>query len=256
MNDSLQQSDTDNFLTVFCSQVAEDLNLFATLHNHEPDKQLIHQLKDMNFPFCLTILPEQSPGSEALLLLEESLTQLCRNFDAQTQDELAADFASIYLNHTISASPEESVWLDEDGLICQQTMFEVRSWYQRYGLEIKNWRQRPDDHLVYELQFIACLLDKNNGMHTLKQISVFMDEHLLRWLSNFSERVMSRCDTQYFASVAALTAAYCEELRDILSTITGQARPSAEEIEERMKLRQNQPEETPVQYMPGMGSSI
>ncbi len=256
MSCSVQISEPDEFLSLFCSHVAEDLNLLAVLHDHEPDHTLIQHLKELDFPFCLTIIPEQSPGSEALLLMEESLAHLGKHSDTQTLDELAADYASIYLNHNISASPEESVWLDEDGLMCQQSMFEVRGWYQRYGLEIKNWRQRPDDHLVYELQFIAWLLDKNNDMQTLEQISVFMDEHLLRWLGKFSERVMSRCDTQYFASIAALTGAYCEELRNILSLLTGQSRPSAEEIEQRMQAEQNHPEEAPMQYMPGMGPVI
>ena len=135
-------------------------------------------------------------------------------------------------------------------------MFDVRTWYEAYGLEIPNWRQRPDDHLVYELQFIARILDKDESLETLEQAATFMDEHLLRWLGNFGERVLVRCDTQYFAGVAAITAAYCEELRDILAEVLEQPRPSREDIEQRMKPKQTQQEEMPVQFMPGMGPVV
>ena len=41
------------------------------------------------------------------------------------RDELAADFAAIYLTHGLSASPYESVWLDEEGLAMQGPMFQT-----------------------------------------------------------------------------------------------------------------------------------
>ncbi len=255
MNAALPKSDLPDFLNTFRIRVAEDLNLIATLHDREPDATLLRELKRIDFPFCLTLIPEIGPGAQALFLLEEALAKLSVDVDQCTLDDLAADYASIYLNHNISASPEESVWLDEDSLICQQSMFDVRTWYKTYGLEIPDWRQRPDDHLVYELQFIACLLEKDSNLKTLEQATVFMDEHLLRWLGNFGERVLGRCDTQYFASIAALTAVYCEDLRDVLAEVLEQPRPTREEIEERMKPKQTT-EESPVQFMPGIGPAV
>lgn len=255
MNAALPKSDLPDFLSTLRIRVAEDLNLLASLHDHEPDALLFKALKKIDFPFCLTLIPESGPGAQALFLIEESLTKLSSNVSEKTLNELAADYASIYLNHNISASPEESVWLDEDSLICQQSMFEVRTWYETYGLEIPDWRQRPDDHLVYELQFIARLLNKDDELKTLEQIAIFMDEHLLCWLGNFGERVLGRCDTQYFASIAALTAAFCEDLRDVLAEVLEQPRPTREEIEERMKPKQAT-EESPLQFMPGMGPSV
>ena len=81
-----------------------------------------------------------------------------------------------------------------------------------------------------------------------------MDEHLLRWIDRFADQVAARCATPYFAGVAALTAAYVDELRDLLAEILEEPRPSAEEIEARM-----QPEKpatacgAPAPYVPGAG---
>lgn len=252
---TLSREETPAFLQAFRERVAEDLQLLATLHEREPDGPLITELKAMEFPSCLTLQPTTEPATEAQDLMQQALRSLPDTLDQTILNELAADYASIYLNHNIAASPAESVWVDEDSLMCQLSMFQVRSWYESYGLGIPDWRQRPDDHLVYELQFIAWLLNQGNEIETLEQIATFMDEHLLRWLGNFGERVAARCDTPYFAGLGALTAAYGEELREILAEILQQPRPSREEIDTRMKPGQ-QPEEVPVTFAPGVGPVV
>jgi len=246
-------SEPQNILESFRTRVAEDLQLLATLHDREPDTALIKELKLLAFPADLTLLPDTQPGIESVALMQQALSSLPDDPDQRILDELAADYASIYLNHNIGASPEESVWLDEDSLKCQDSMFQVRTWYETHGLGIPDWRLRPDDHLVYQLQFIAWLLDRGTNTETLEKAATFMDEHLLRWLGNFAERVIARCDTPYFAGVAGITAAYCETLRDMLADMLQQPRPSREEIEERMQPKQ-QAAPVPVAFVPGMNS--
>jgi len=252
---SLPVSETPEMLDTFRERVAEDLQLLATIHDREPDAALLKELKTLDFRSCLTLMLDTKPGIEAMSIMHHALSTLPDDPDQDTLDELAADYASIYLNHNISASPEESVWLDEDSLMCQQSMFQVRSWYESNGLGIPDWRLRPDDHLVYELQFVAWLLKQDDQIETLEKAATFMDEHLLRWLGNFGERVAVRCDTAYFAGAAALTAAYCEELRDIMAEVLQQPRPSREEIDERMQPKQPSVE-VPVAFMPGMGPVV
>lgn len=252
---SQQKNEAPDVLEIFRKQTAEDLQLLAILHDREPDAQLLQQLRHADFPTVLGLKLESESGLQAIDLMQRAIASLPEAITTRFLDELAADYASVYLNHNIHASPEESVWLDEDSLICQDSMFQVRSWFERYGLEISNWRIRPDDHLVYQLQFIAHLLEKQDGMESLLQTATFMDEHLLRWLEDFGQRVSQRCDTPYFAGVAALTAAYCEELRELLSEILQQPRPSKKEIEERMQpARHTEP--VPVKFVPGIGPAV
>jgi len=244
-----------DLLESFRENVAEDLLLLATLHDHEPDAALLKDLKTLKLKSNLTLTLDTEPGNESMALMQHALANLPDDPDHAALDELAADYASIYLNHNISASAEESVWLDEDSLMCQQSMFQVRSWYESFGVCIPDWRIRPDDHLVYQLQFIARLLNQDNQVETLEKVATFMDEHLLRWLGNFGQRVAERCDTAYFAGAAALTASYCEELRDIIAEVLQQPRPTRKEIDERMQPRQ-QPEEIPVTFTPGIGPVV
>ena len=45
--------------------------------------------------------------------------------------------------------------IDDEHLTCQRSMFELREIYAVAGLSGVDWRQRPDDHLVLQLIFIA-----------------------------------------------------------------------------------------------------
>ncbi len=250
-----QPEDTADPLEMFCQAVTDDLAMLAVLHNAEPDAGLIEALRNSNFPEGLGLQLRCKGGLQVLELMEQALKAMPKQLDKAVLDELAADYASIYLNYGIQASPEESVWIDDENLICQDTMFQVRTWYERHGLVAPDWRKRPDDHLVLELYFIIHLFEIDPTDESFREAAQFMDAHLLRWLTNFGTRVSQRCATPYFAGVATLTGAYCEELRDLLAEILNEPRPSQEEIEDRMKPKL-EPEEVPVSFVPGMGPVV
>ncbi|MDJ0808042.1 MAG: molecular chaperone TorD family protein [Gammaproteobacteria bacterium] len=235
--------------------VATDFAMLAALHDREPDVGLLSSMRETGFPDGLGLSLLGETGQQAVDLMRRVLVNLPQQPDERTLDELAADYASIYLNYGIHASPQESVWVDEESLACQDSMFQVRSWYEQYGLSAENWRVRPDDHLVLQLQFLNHLFSRCADLSCLGEVARFMDEHLLRWLMPFAERVAARCDTAYFAAVTLLTGAYCEELRDLLAQILDKPRPSVEEIDERMKPR-HQTEAVPVSFVPGVGPAV
>jgi len=248
----------DRELVQLATVIAEDLALLAGVQDRELDLESIELMHELGFPRCLHFTPRGELAGEAFTVLEEAMRAL-RSPDTEVLDELAADYADIYLNHSIQASPLESVWLDEEGLTMQEPMFQIREWYRRFGMAAENWRVRSDDHLVLQLQFLSRLIGgRVNGSlsrpERLAEAARFIDEHLLRWIEEFARRVAARCGTPLYAGVAMLTAAYLDELRDVLAELLGEPRPTAEEIEERMKPK---PEavEVPLTYMPGAAPS-
>lgn len=234
----------------FAAAVADDLDMLAALHAEELTVERVEQLIDVGFPANLGLSLDAEHGGEARDLLAAALTELADNLDDRTLDRHAADYSAIYVTNAYRAAPTESVWLDEDGLAYQQPMFQVRDWYQRYGLAAENWRKRSDDHLVIQLQFVAWLLRHTRRAADLGETARFLDEHLLRWLQDFSWRVAARCDTPFYAGLCLLTSVYVDRLRDLAATVTGEPRPTSEEIEARMKPRPVV-EEAPIKYMPG-----
>jgi len=240
-------------LEVFRTAVSRDLMTLAVLHNAELDDVTLARLKLCGFPQMLGLRLKSPAAEQALALMDNAVQGLSSPMTQGTLDELAADYAAIYLTYAYRASPCESVWLDQEGLAMQAPMFQVREFYRHFDLATHNWRMRPDDHLVIELHFLACLMQDEHPQ-ALPEAARFMDEHLLRWLPLFARRVAARCATPFYAGAALLTAAYCEELRDVLADLLGAPRPSPEEVEARMQPRQSERAE-PLQYMPGIAPS-
>ena len=241
-----------DLLRALCGGVALDLMNLAQLHDRELDRETIASLKDDRFPQGLAFRLESPHGAEAVDTLAVVIAAMSAN-DA-VLDDLAADFASIYLTHAFGASPCESVWLDDDGLAMQQPMFDVREAYARMGLTAPDWRMRPDDHLVFQLQFISFLFE-HDGSASLADAARFMDDHLLRWLPNFAARVAQRAETPFYAGLAMLTSVYLEELRELMVQILGEPRPTAEQIEQRNRTVNEVALPTPSAYVPGSAPS-
>ena len=243
---------TKKSLNDFRQAVAEDLMTLALLHNAELDAERIEQIRAVEFPDGLALRLESERGIDALELMRNAVSYLPEPGDTAGMDALATDYADIYLTYKLRVSPCESVWLDEDGLIMQEPMFQIRDWYRKYELAAHNWRERTDDHLVLQLHFVSYLLSSAEGTERLADAARFLDEHLLRWILFFAERVTGRCATPFYGGLAAVTAMYVDELRDLLAAILDEPRPSAEEIEERMKPRKNESEfqEIPIVSVP------
>jgi TorA maturation chaperone TorD len=138
----------------FGDAIAEDAEALAALHDRELSADLIAALHEARFPECLGLLPVHREAISAWRLMTECLDDVTDPVDARQLDELAAEYAAIYLTGAHGASPCESVWTDDDRLVCQAAMFELRDLYAARGLVTPNWRQRPDDHLVTQLLFV------------------------------------------------------------------------------------------------------
>jgi len=117
--------------------VREDLLLLALLHDRELDRETLLDLWRDGFEDFLGLRLQTPAALQALRLFRQGLSDIPTELDKGTLDILASEYADIYLNHTLNASPCESVWLDEDGLIMQEPMFQIRDWYRRFGLVVE-----------------------------------------------------------------------------------------------------------------------
>lgn len=237
--------DEQTLIAQFRTAMAEDMRVLAVLHDREVSNDVLAELKAAQFPDGLGLQVKHPESIEVYDFMRKTLAEMSLPLEQQPLDDLAADFSAIYLTASLRASPNESVWLTDEKLVCQEPMFQVREWYQRYGLAVENWRMRADDHLVFQLQFLEHLFRLDAESDTLKQIAVFLDEHLLRWIKLFAAQVASHCDTSFYAGIALVTAQYLDELRDVLAGVIGEPRPTPEEIAQRFQPKQ---EEIPLKF--------
>jgi len=208
--------------------VAEDLTLLARLHGLELDAATLTALTAAEFPGCLLLPAASREGEEARLLMTRALAGNDPAF-AATLDDLAADYAAIYLSGRYHASPNESAWLDEDGLERQAPMFAVREWYRKFDLAAGDWRRRQDDNLSLQLQFVAHLCRIAADTAGWRAVAEFLDAHPLRWLDRFAERVAGRAATPFYAALGMLTNDYLRALRAALVVLADLPLPPAGE---------------------------
>lgn len=243
---------------------SEDMTTLALLHDRELTPGLLAALKVIGFPDNLGMVSRDDGGAQVFEAMRQTVAALPVFPDKAYTDNLAADFASIYLTGALDASPFESYWVSDEHLVCQEAMFDMRELYAADGLAVPDWRMRPDDHLVFQLQFVAKRLGRLASLSDAdfthqaddlwRSLATLLDHHLLRWLPDFATRVSVRCDTEFYAALFLLTHLWCEQLRDLIALHLGELRPSNEEIEAVLRpkhLDEVTPE--PIQFMPGVG---
>jgi TorA maturation chaperone TorD len=194
--------------------LADDAETLARLHDRELDDATLAALREIAFPDNLALLPQDAAAQASWAAMRNAVPPTPTFSDV---DALAVEYAAIYLTGAYAASPCESVWLDEDHLVCQQPMFELRTIYQAAGLTAENWRKRPDDHLVLQLLYIAHMLRRAaSADFSAPALRRMMDDHLLRWLPAFAARVAARTTLPFYAALADLTLAWCQTLGSTL----------------------------------------
>lgn len=243
-----------DIVTDLSQAISDDLVLLSALHAMELKAQTLAELKELGFPVGLGLCLNSDQSTKILHHLNEVVQNWPDNADSAYLDALAADYAAIYLNAQIGASPHESFWLDEEQLVMQKPMFEVRDCYREQGMQVENWQRCADDHIVNELNFLAEVIKTAQEQDTLSVAAHFLDEHLLRWSGQFADRVAAFSESDFYSGLALLTAAYCEELRDLLAVILDLPRPSPEELDARMSAKQTEPVKVaPPKHASGTG---
>ncbi|MBK9446653.1 MAG: molecular chaperone TorD family protein [Betaproteobacteria bacterium] len=235
--------------------IAEDAESLASLHDRELTPRFFAALREARFPECLGLMPATVPTTAAWRAMRYTLSLQPATPNAHWFDNLAADYAAIYLTNAYGASPLESVWLDDDHLSCQDAMFELRAIYAAAGLATRNWRQRPDDHLVLQLLYVSHAARNADTPDDWRALAHMLDEHLLRWIDDFASRIVARSEASFYAALAVLTSAWLDTLRTLIAAHLKEARPTREEIEMRMK-SPVEDKVVPLAFMPGLGPTL
>ena len=238
---------------LFCSLVSSDLSTLAVLHDCEPQARLIEELRKCQVEDWFGLKLSSKASLQGMEVMSVALHELSSPVSDAECDQLAVDFANIYLIHTYRAPPTESPWLDKDGLERQAPMFAIAEEYKRHGLEASDRQKRSDDHIVLQLQFLSHLIGEAGHNDNLKEAARFMDNHILKWFGTFATRVSSRCQTPYYAALVTLTDGYLEDLREQLVTLADAERPEQED-EQSPSASQDFDEEQ-QRYVPGLAPS-
>ena len=121
----------------------------------------------------------------------------------------------------------ESVYFNKDRMVFQHQTFEVRAMYARYGLEVDALAHEPDDHLAYELLFVARLFalaaeHRRASCHdeadaVLADLVSFAVCHPLTWVSQWRDNVRRYAKDGFYRGYADLVCAALTEVECALA---------------------------------------
>jgi len=146
---------------------------------------------------------------------------------AELLPALREDHTALFIGlMQVDAPPWESVYLSRDHLIFDQQTLEVREFYARFGLQIPKLDREPDDHIGYELLFLAHLMaqaaqaldagDAATAVHALEAARTFFAAHPQQWAAFFIARLTQRARTDYYRGLACLLEGSMKALAPLL----------------------------------------
>lgn len=164
-------------------------------------------------------LAELSPSPElgilATLARDQARVGLA---DPELLGRMAQEHASLFSNpYHVAAPPYESFYASGEGLLMREAAAAVLGAYERAGLVLAcHWRDLPD-HVVAELEFMACLClkeaagaahgrDKEVRGWALHQHR-FVSQHLGRWLPSLRQRIEATHAGSFYHVVARVAEA-------------------------------------------------
>ena len=161
------------------------------------------------------------------------IAEYLRHRDAGTRQELAVDYAHVFLGagsyQTITAPPYESVFTSEDHLLMQDARDGALRQYRAEELDLPADNTTPEDHVGFELQFMATLIermgqaaeagDAGRVSDLARKQQVFFNEHLANWLPSFAHAIDEHAKTGFYRGVACLVRGLLEIERPVVDDL-------------------------------------
>jgi TorA maturation chaperone TorD len=141
-----------------------------------------------------------------------------------TRQQLATDYTMCFdgveaINGQV-AVPYASVFLSEKELLNQEPRHEVYRIYRSEAIQLKSGVDLPEDHLSFELEFLAILSERavealrqdnrDEAIRNLELSREFINGHILTWLGLLTERADKILTTRFYRGVLKATQGYLE----------------------------------------------
>jgi TorA maturation chaperone TorD len=199
--------------------------LLAAAFSREPSVAFLRQIKDPEFRGALS-----SAGFE---LEEEFLNQP----EDKLIEGLAIEYTRLFLGPGKHISPHESVHHERDdgdwGTLWGASTVDVKKFIESAGLEYKAEYTGLPDHISVELEFMQQAIkreikawedkDKDGAIYCMKMEKKFLDEHIVRWIPVFCDKIIKEAEISFYREMAKLTKNFIDfdhsELTKYLSKV-------------------------------------
>jgi TorA maturation chaperone TorD len=192
--------------------------LLSTVYRQEITTEFLQQVKDPQFFEVLSDL-----GTVGL----DNFLQKPEN---ELLEDLAVEYTRLFLGPGKHVSPHESVHHQREdgqwGNLWGESTAEVKRFIEATGLDYKDAFKGLPDHISVELEFMQQLTlreeqawkdeDTDKAVACRQVEKKFIEEHLIRWIPNFCDKVIQEAELPFYHAMAALTRSFIEfEMEEI-----------------------------------------
>lgn len=190
--------------------------LLASVFFKELDESQIAALKESKLP---------TTSNEAMIEAAREIQRSLRLAPPNALSLLRVDYARIFLAAGVyegeTAVPYESVFTSKDGLMMQESRDDALRFYRQEGLAVEPSLQTPEDHIAFELEFLALLCDKEaaawdrDDAEEARRLECvqndFAKAHLLNWMGALEERVQTYAVEAFYPAFTRYARVFVEE---------------------------------------------
>ncbi|MFM2589364.1 molecular chaperone TorD [Vibrio sp. TBV020] len=203
-------------IKTFNEQRAEIYWWLSSLFATELTEENIAQYQSPEIRTFLTGLGENEQLKPAITRITDALNRLMDREDAQL--ELAADFCDLFLkSDKDSALPYASMYIGKSGLLNDTPAKEMEALMAEHGVEVDKKLNEPADHIAIELDFLGNLIvgsnkseDESQLEEAFKAQEAFIQQHLLSWVPQFSNKCQKFDEFGFYSAISTLTVAFLE----------------------------------------------
>lgn len=169
----------------------------------------------------------QTPDEELITLLEDvDAREVCLEIGELTDrisddiESLRVEYAKLFVGpFEVLAPPYGSVYLDDEARVMTHSTLDVMHRYREVGLDTD--LDEPADHVAVELEFVYALIfqeieainqsDHDAALEYRRRQREFLHTHLGRWVGEFTDKVETHAETEFYQILARETAAFVTE---------------------------------------------
>lgn len=171
-------------------------------------------------------------GDDALIAEGyDDMRRYLRHANSGTRQALACDYAHTFLAagnyETFAATPYESVFTSELGLMMQDARDEVYKMYCAQHIQPQADLHMPEDHLAFEFEFLATVIERTNAAlladdldracALAETVASFHRLHQLNWVDDLCDAVLDVAETRFYRGVAKVTRGFVHMETDVIT---------------------------------------
>ena len=198
--------------------------MLAELFFRELTQQQVDHLVGMDFAGMA--------GDNALIAEGyEDMRRYLRHANSGTRQALACDYAHTFLAagnyETFAATPFESVFTSELGLMMQEARDGVYKMYCEQHIQPQADLHVPEDHVSFEFEFLATVIERTNvallasdfdrARNLAQTVSDFHAQHQLNWVDDLCDAVLDVAEARFYRGVSKVTRGFVHMETDVIA---------------------------------------